>query len=348
MKRRFIIIIVLLASIGGIIYLNRYETTTDQLLFMTGTTMGTSYSIKLAPEAQQKIALASLKEKINLRLTDIDNTMSTYKQDSDISRFNRHSSEMWMPISAETMTVISTAQEVSRLSNGAFDITIGNLVNLWGFGPTINIEVMPDVNTIQSLLSQVGYHQLSLRQTSPALRKSNNAIYLDLSAIAKGYAVDAIAQLLLDNQIQNFLVEIGGEIITHGSKQQQQPWVIGIESPIAEQRSIRKRLHLPDVAMATSGDYRNYFENQGVRYSHTIDPATGYPIKHRLVSVTVIDASCMRADALATAIMVMGPESGLKFAEQQQLAIFMLIKQNDNYIEKHSTAFEPYLRSEED
>ncbi len=346
MKRRSLIIIVLLVLVGSVIYLNQYKTTNDQLVTISGTTMGTSYHIKLAPMA--KIDLSALKERINARLADIDNKMSTYKKDSEISRCNRYSSKSWMPISAETMMVIDAAQEISQLSNGAFDITIGKLVNLWGFGPTINIDAIPDVNAIQTLLLQVGYHKLELRQDPPALRKSSQAVYLDLSAIAKGYAVDAVARLLLDNQIDNFLVEIGGEIITHGHKQQQQPWVIGIESPVAEQRSIRKRLYLQDVAMATSGDYRNYFEHQGTRYSHTIDPATGYPIKHHLVSVTVIESSCMRADALATAIMVMGPEKGLEFAEQRQLAIFMLVKQNDHYIEKYSMAFDPYLRSEED
>ncbi|MCD6580200.1 MAG: FAD:protein FMN transferase [Desulfuromusa sp.] len=348
MKRLSLFVIALLLVAGVIIYLNQHRTTNDQLLAISGMTMGTSYHIKLAPTTLQKINLPSLKEQISSRLTDIDNMMSTYKKDSELSRFNRHSSEIWMSISAETMTVINAAQEISQLSSGAFDITIGKLVNLWGFGPTINLDAIPDGNVVQTLLSQVGYRKLELRQAPPALRKSSEAIYLDLSAIAKGYAVDAIARLLMENRINNFLVEIGGEIITHGNKQQQQPWVIGIESPVAEQRTIRKRLHLQNVAMATSGDYRNYFEHQGTRYSHTIDPATGYPIKHQLASVTVIDSSCMRADALATAITVMGPDKGLEFAEQQQLAIFMLVKQNDLFIAKHSKAFESYLRSEED
>lgn len=348
MKRSSLIIIVLLVVIGGIVYLNQNKTNNDQLLTISGMTMGTSYHVKLAPTAAQKINLPSLKEQISSRLADIDSKMSTYKKDSEISRFNRHSSESWMSISAETITVVNAAQEISQLSKGAFDVTIGKLVNLWGFGPTINIDAIPDDNAILTLLSQVGYHKLEVRQAPPALRKSSEIVYLDLSAIAKGYAVDAIAKLLIENRINNFLVEIGGEIITHGNKQEQQPWVIGIESPVAGQRSIRKRLHLQDVAMATSGDYRNYFEHQGTRYSHTIDPATGYPIKHRLVSVTVIDSSCMRADALATAIMVMGPDKGLEFAEQQQLAIFMLVKQDELFIAKHSKAFGPYLRSEED
>ncbi|MEA3544290.1 MAG: FAD:protein FMN transferase [Thermodesulfobacteriota bacterium] len=347
MKRRSLIIVVLLLVVAGIVYLNRYKTTHDQLLTIAGTSMGTSYHIKVAPMGA-KIDSSSLKNQIQSRLDDIDNQMSTYKKNSDISRFNRHPDNDWMSVSAETMFVVQTADTISRLSHGAFDITIGKLVNLWGFGPTINIEAIPAADAILNLQSQVGYHQLELRQTPPALRKRSKAVSLDLSAIAKGYAVDAIARLLLEHQLDNFLVEIGGEIITHGYKQPQRPWVIGIESPVAGERSIRKRLHLPDVAMATSGDYRNYFEHQDTRYSHTIDPATGYPVKHRLASVTVIDSSCMRADALATAIMVMGPGKGMEFAEQQQLAIFMLVKQNGQFVEKHSTAFKPYLKSAEE
>lgn len=348
MKRFFLTLLILLLLAGGIIYLNKTRVVKTQLLSISGTTMGTSYHIKLVPETEQNIDSTTLKVKIDSRLSEIDQKMSTYKGNSDLSRFNRQKANKWMTISAETFNVIAMGQQVSKISNGAFDITVGKLVNLWGFGPAIHIEAIPDAATIQTLLSQLGYHKLELRQTPPALRKANKNIYLDLSAIAKGYAVDAIAKLLLENQIDNFLVEIGGEIITHGGKRDHQPWVVGIESPLSQQRSIRKRLQLQDVAMATSGDYRNYFEEQGVRYSHTIDPATGYPIKHKLASVTVIANSCMSADALATAIMVMGPVNGLEFASQQQLAIFMLVKQDDQFIEKYSPAFLPYLKTPEE
>ena len=344
MKRTALIVLVLLLVGGGVIYLNKTKGTKKQLLSISGVTMGTSYHIKLVPQAEPDIDVAALKVKIDSRLSDIDSKMSTYKQNSDISRFNRHSDDQWMSISAETLTVITMGQQISKLSHGAFDMTVGHLVNLWGFGPTIHVDAIPDKDSIETLLSQIGYRKLELRSDPPALRKTNKNIYLDLSAIAKGYAVDAVAKLLIENQIRNFLVEIGGEIITHGEKQNHQPWVVGIESPIPKQHSLRKRLQLHNVAMATSGDYRNYFEEKGVRYSHTIDPATGYPIKHKLASVTVIDSSCMRADALATAIMVMGPISGLEFAEQQHLAIFMLVKQGDHFIEKYSSAFLPYLK----
>lgn len=348
MKRQYWLIAALIVLAGAVIYLNKTSSGHEQPIPIAGAIMGTSYHIKLVPSKGHPIDVASMKEKISSRLAEVDNEMSTYKKDSDISRFNRSAADTWIPVSAETIGVVRTAQEISRLSHGAFDITIGKVVNLWGFGPTVNIDEIPDANAIRTLLAQSGYQKLDLRQSPPSIRKSDRHIFLDLSAIAKGYAVDAIARLLIENRIENFLVEIGGEIVTHGHKQQQQPWVVGIERPVAGQRSIRTRLHLRDVAMATSGDYRNFFEHNGVRYSHTIDPANGYPIRHKLASVTVIDSSCKRADALATAIMVMGPNKGMKFAEQQKLAIFMLVKHNETYIEKHSTAFKPYLRSVEE
>ena len=342
-KRLSIIALILFATTSLVIYLNLHSTT-GQPILLSGSTMGTSYHIKLFPESGIKIDATKLKNQIDVRLSEIDHKMSTYKKDSELSRFNRYPNNQWMEISAETLSVIELAQKISHLSNGAFDITVGNLVNLWGFGPSINIDMIPDAAKIHQLQQQIGYQHLQLRQTPAALKKNTDKINLDLSAIAKGYAVDAIATLIISNNLENFLVEIGGEIITHGLKSKQQPWVVGIERAIAKERSIQKQIHLVNSAMATSGDYRNYFEHNGSRYSHTIDPRTGRPITHRLASVSVIDDSCMRADALATAIMVLGPNKGMEFAEQHQLAIFMLIKQGDKFIEKQSSTFVTYLK----
>ncbi len=345
--KKFIFLGVAVVLAVTVIYLNNQSPTSTPLISIAGTTMGTSYHIKLAAGSEAKIDSAALKAKIDARLGVIDAEMSTYKEQSDVSQVSRAAADAWVPVADETMTVLTTAQEISRISDGAFDITVGQLVNLWGFGPTLNLEDIPAQDKIKQLLSIVGYQKLELQAHPPQVKKSDAHITIDLSAIAKGYAVDAVAKLLLEEQLSNFLVEIGGEIITHGYKEHDKPWVIGIESPQANQRSIRKRLYLQDVAMATSGDYRNYFERDGVRYSHTIDPATGYPIKHTLASVTVIEDSCMRADALATAIMVMGPDKGMAFANRHQLAIFMLVKQNDKFIEKYSNAFTPYLNTKE-
>lgn len=345
--KKLIILGIVLVLAGTVVYLNRQSGVAHQPITISGTTMGTSYHVKLVPVAGQGIDSVNLKQKIDDRLTEIDAEMSTYKENSDVSRFNRSVSTDWQHVTEETLTVLAAADEISRISHGAFDITVGKLVNLWGFGPTLNLDDVPPAEKINKLLAAVGYAKVELRKNPPAIRKRDPNVTIDLSAIAKGYAVDAVARLLLEEHQPNFLVEIGGEIVTHGFKQNNKRWVIGIESPVADQRNVRKRLYLEDVAMATSGDYRNYFERNGVRYSHTIDPVTGYPIKHRLASVTVIEQSCMRADALATAIMVMGPDEGLAFAESHQLAIFMLVKQNNKFIEKHSTAFTPYLTVKE-
>jgi thiamine biosynthesis lipoprotein len=345
--KKLIILVIVVGLAGTVVYLNRQGGASPQPVAISGTTMGTSYHIKLVPVAGQNVDSATLKQKIDARLTEIDAEMSTYKEDSDVSRFNRAITTDWQNVNEETLSVLATAAAISQLSQGAFDITVGKLVNLWGFGPTVNLDDIPPADKITRLLTDVGYAKVELRKNPPAIKKSDPNVTIDLSAIAKGYAVDAVAKLLLEEQQLNFLVEIGGEIITHGFKQNHKRWVIGIESPVADQHSVRKRLYLEDVAMATSGDYRNYFERNGVRYSHTIDPTTGYPIKHRLASVTVIEQSCMRADALATALMVMGPDRGMAFAERHQLAIFMLVKQNDSFIAKHSTAFTPYLTVKE-
>ena len=343
MKRLAIIAISLIALVGITIYLNQNSSSSKHPVSISGTTMGTSYHLKLVVTDGWKVNIAELKRLITDRLTAIDNKMSTYKGDSDVSRLNKAVVATWVPIDTETLVVVNAAQKISNISAGSFDVTIGRLVNLWGFGPTVNIAAMPDPAEISTLLQQSGYNELELQQSPPALLKHSELLYLDLSAIAKGYAVDAVAELLRQNGIANFLVEIGGEIITSGQKGVDAPWVVGIETPVTDQRVVHKRLKLRNVSMATSGDYRNYFEENGVRYSHTIDPANGYPIKHKLASVTVIDESCMRADAIATAIMVMGVEKGLEFAEKQNLAIFMLVKNGTGFAEKQSSAFNAYL-----
>ncbi len=345
--KKIVILAVAVVLALTVVYLNTHVTTQQQPITLTGLTMGTSYHIKLAYDPDREIDAAGLKKKIDARLTVIDSEMSTYKEQSDVARVSRAAAGVWETVSSETMTVLTTAGEISRISGGAFDITVGKLVNLWGFGPTMNLDDIPPREEIDRALAAVGYQKLHLREQPPAVKKENSATTIDLSAIAKGYAVDAVAKLLREQGMKNFLVEIGGEIVTHGHKDHGKAWVIGIESPVADQRSVRQRLYLKDVAMATSGDYRNYFERDGVRYSHTIDPTTGDPITHKLASVTVIERSCMRADALATAIMVLGPERGMAFANRHHLAIFMLVKHNDGFVEKHSSAFTPYLKTRE-
>ncbi|MBW2187054.1 MAG: FAD:protein FMN transferase [Deltaproteobacteria bacterium] len=344
MKKKIVIITLpLLLIITLVVYLNKNSQTPTGPILFEGATMGTSYHIKVIPTRGTQIDAKVVSEKIIERLDDIDHLMSTYKNDSEISLFNQHQENQWFRVSKETLNVIQAGQQVSKLSDGAFDMTIGNLVNLWGFGPTINLDSIPQQNKIDALIGQIGYQKLQLSAVPPQLLKTSLQVYLDLSAIAKGYAVDAIAKVLLNLNIEHFMVEIGGEIVTRGFKSENNPWVIGIQTPDAVEQSVQKRLYLTDIAMATSGDYRNYFEQDGVRYSHTIDPLTGHPINHQLASVTVVSSTCMLADAYATAIMVLGPTKGMDFANKNNIAIFMIIKEGEDFTERNNELFTHYL-----
>ncbi len=238
----------------------------------------------------------------------VDTAMSTYQDDSELSRFNRHGTEPF-EVSDSMIEVVSEAQRIAELSSGAFDITVGPLVDAWGFGPDPGGDP-PDADTIAVLLADNGFRRLDVDPEQRTLQKENAAIRCDLSAIAKGYAVDRVALGLTDLGLVDFMVEIGGEVRAVGRNAVGEAWRIGIERPEAGSRGMWSAVALADAAMATSGDYRNYYEKDGVRISHTIDPRTGRPVTHRLASVRVIHPSCMTADALATAISVLGPEEG--------------------------------------
>ncbi len=347
-RKLTLVILTLIACVGTVTYLNNNPPTPESSHAITGSTMGTTYHIKVIPPAATTTDITTLHRAIDARLSEIDHRMSTYKQDSELSQFNTATAQQWHTISPELLHVVQAGHNLSKSTAGAFDMTVGKLVNLWGFGPKINTDMIPPADKIAELQQSIGYQKLQIQLTPPAIMKQSDNLFLDLSAIAKGYAVDAIAQVILENNIQNFIVEIGGEIITHGHKKHNKPWVVGIETPAANtttnKRHIQKKLYLHGVAMATSGDYRNYFDLNGIRYSHTIDPTTGYPIKHNLASVTVISDSCMKADGLATAFMVMGPEKALQYATENHIAIFLLIKDGGHFTEKQSLEFNQYLK----
>ncbi len=312
-----------------------------QQVDIVGNTMGTTYSIKII---STNIDQANLTAEVETRLRDINGLMSTYMPDSELSRFNQSPANEWFNVSPEIIEVLAMAADIYRLSEGSFDVTVGPLVNLWGFGPNPGPDQVPAAKQINEILETIGFEHLQVR--ADALRK-NVDLYVDLSAIAKGYAVDQLASLLDDHGIQRYLVEIGGELRGKGVNAQGQPWRVAVELPESNQRIPYRIIELVDMGMATSGDYRNYFEQGGVRYSHTIDPATGYPIRHNLASVTVLAPSTAMADGLATAIDVMGADRGLALAEAQGLAVFVILKRGDGFEAQYSTAFAPYLKAEE-
>ena len=259
-----------------------------------------------------------------------------------MSQFNRLAANEWLRVSPDLAGIIETSIEISRLSNGAFDITVGPLVNLWGFGPEHNLDDIPASIEISRRKDLVGFQNIEMRASPPALKKTVDGLYCDLSAIAKGWGVDQVADLLEANSYNNYLVEIGGEIRARGFNVKGNDWRIGVSSP-KETSEIEKVIKVTDVGVATSGDYRNYFEKDGVRYSHTIDPRTGAPIQHSLASVTVIHPSCMMADAFATAIDVLGPVDGFTLAQENKLTVFMIYKTKDGFVEKMTPSFKEYI-----
>ena len=306
-----------------------------------GATMGTTYSVKVVAPPRD-IDIDRLQSGIEALLDRVNSRMSTYLEDSELSRFNASRNTGWLDASAELASVVQDAQQVSELTGGAFDITVGPLVNLWGFGPGARRDQAPTAESIEQAAQRVGYQQLHVRTAPPGLKKDIPDLYVDLSAIAKGYAVDLAAELLESQGVLNYLVEVGGEVRGRGHNARGIPWQIAIEKPHPGTRAVQQVIAVEDGSIATSGDYRNYFEQDGQHYAHTIDPRTGRPVKHELASVTVLSPSAMRADALATGLMVLGPEAGYALAERETLAVLFILRTGDGFVSKASAAFARY------
>lgn len=309
---------------------------TDQEHYFSGQTMGTTYNVKYVTNDQ--LDHEQLKHSVEQRLIEINQLMSTYIDDSELSLFNISAPNSPYLLSQETAFVVAEALRIGALSEGALDVTVGPLVNLWGFGPTKRPETIPTASQITQAKRLSGLDKLQLNGLE--LTKTVDGLYLDLSTIAKGYGVDAISQLLSDAKLDNFLVEIGGEMRVSGTKANGEAWRIAIEKPVTTERAVQRIISVGNHAVATSGDYRNYFEEAGVRYSHLIDPNTGYPIQHKTVSATVVHPSSMTADGLATAMMVLSPEQAKALAEKENLALLLVFKEGDGFIEYQSPAFQ--------
>ncbi len=315
----------------------------------SGFTMGTTYNIKIAPNVGQtdNFETGKIKDSVDSLLNDVNKSMSTYIPESELSLFNTAKAGNWFEISDNLYEVLKTAVEVSDSSGGAFDITIGPLVNLWGFGPETKRDKLPRKKDITTRKRITGYHNLTLRDSTPAIKKRINDLYCDLSAIAKGFGVDKVSELLSGYGFKNYLVEIGGEVRTLGKNRFGKDWQIGISKP-KQGFNIQEIINISGKSVATSGNYHNYFEVDGVRYSHMIDPRTGYPVTHFLSSVTVIHDQCMLADAYATTVTILGPEDGYRFALKMDIPAYMIIVEEDNYTIKMTPSFEGYLTKKEE
>lgn len=320
----------MLSGCGGDPSGNEYE--------LTGSAMGTQFSVKIAEplSAEQQ---DRLQRDVDRTIARVEDAMSTFLLESDISRFNASRSTDWIEVSKGVCEAVAASLDISELTDGAFDITVGPLVNLWGFGPdTVQLAPPPD-EEIAAARDRVGYERLHADCSRPALKKDLADVYIDLSAYAKGYAVDRVADLLDESKIENYLVEIGGELCMRGVNASEEPWSIGIEKPTDTGRTVQRKLQLTDRAMATSGDYRNYFVHEGQRYSHLIDGREGRPVSHNLASVTVLADETAYADAMATALMVLGPEEGMQLAVREDIAAYFQLRVDDGFVEEMSPAF---------
>ncbi|NNC77353.1 MAG: FAD:protein FMN transferase [Woeseiaceae bacterium] len=305
---------------------------------LSGSTMGTSFNIQVI-SPPDTLDMDALKVDVAATLAGIEQSMSTYLPDSEVSRFNALTTSAWLDVSASFCRVIADAQAVSKMSGGAFDVTVGALVDLWGFGSGQPISEPPDTERIAALLSATGYEKLHADCSRPALSKDTAELHVDLSAYAKGYGVDQVASLLDQSGIADYLVEIGGEVRVRGKNAKDARWAIAVESPHRDSSKVARIISLSNAAMATSGDYRIYFESAGRFYSHTIDPRTGYPVSHNAAAVTVVADSSAFADGMATALLVLGPVDGLKLAERENIAALFQLRVDDAIDERMSSRF---------
>jgi len=304
--------------------------------------MGTTYKVVLANHDRER-SLETLQQQINTRLLEINQVMSTYLEDSELSQFNQSTSTDWITVSDELLQLVQRAQTISKATNGAFDITVGPAVNLWQFGPRdiSQQRTLPAESDIQVVKGEIGYQYLHVDQERQSLRKDIPELYVDLSAIAKGYAVDEILALLKQYPIDDgCMVEIGGEIGTLGSRADGTPWRIGIQEPDAPPGILSATINLSTQAMATSGDYFNFFDVDGIRYSHTINPLTAKPVTHNLTSTVVITKNCAEADAWATALLVLGPVQAYDIARQHNLAVMLVERTDSGFTSQQTPNFE--------
>lgn len=311
----------------------------DSPVRFEGGIYGTFYQVTIADPLTQGEAQA-LEEGILAELEAVDASMSTYRDDSELSAFNRAPVGEWQPLSDELMEVLAIARAVAEASDGAFDVTLGGLVNLWSFGPEARPREVPEQAELAARLAEIGPDSLELDEAGLQARRLRD-VQVDLSGVAKGHATDRVAALLDAEGIEHYLVNLGGDLVASGYRDGEgEAWRIGIEAPLDDRQEARHVVPLrDDISVATSGDYRNYFEEDGRRFSHTLDPRTGRPITHRLASVSVFHPSNAWADAWATALTVLGEEAGMALARRQGLRVLMIVREDDGWSSRVTPGF---------
>jgi thiamine biosynthesis lipoprotein len=301
-----------------------------------GETMGTSYHVRIALPRRDDALAQAARQAVDEALQAVDRRMSTYRAESELSGLNRQRAERPFVLSEPMAEVLAVARDVHRLSDGAFDVTAGRFVNAWGFGPDKRPRIVPaaELDTMQQV---VGFRHLALDARERTVVKADPRVFTDLSGVAKGFGVDRAAQALHALGIAHYVIETGGEVRAAGRRPDGLPWQVGVEQPQAWPQRARYALPLADRAMATSGDYRIYFERGGRRYCHEIDPSTGQPVDGRLTSVSVLAPTCAEADAWATALFVLGPVRGRACAQRLNLAAYFITRDGDGALRDTQT-----------
>lgn len=296
--------------------------------------------VSALPAGTDAVAMQAALQKI---LDDTNAVLSTYQPDTELMRFNRVPVGQWVTVSPMLLRAVETAVGVSAMTEGAYDITVGPLVNLWGFGPQAVPERIPDAAQVTAARARIGWQHIGIDRSKGVLMRKAD-IQLDLSSVGEGVAVDALTAYLQSRGITDYMVSVAGCTRVSGNKPDGSHWVIAIEEPDGSGRP-RQILALTQQAISSSGSYRNYHEIDGKRYSHTIDPATGAPITHRGVSVSVIapDGNNTRADALATAFNVLGPDRGLVLAEREKLAVYYIEHTDEGTRVRYTQAMKAWL-----
>ncbi|PWV78929.1 FAD:protein FMN transferase [Halomonas sp. A11-A] len=323
----------------------------DSPVRFEGGIFGSFYQVTIADSLTQGQAQA-LEQGILETLEAVDAAMSIYIEDSELMAFNQSPLGEWQPLSDELVEVLAISQAVAEKSDGAFDVTLGGLVNLWSFGGEARPREVPDEAALAERLEVVGFDALELDPAGLQARRTRD-VFVDLGGVAKGHAVDRVAAYLDREGIEHYLVNLGGDLISRGHRNagggddgEAEAWRIGVEAPLEDRREAQYVLPIGDVSLATSGDYRNYFEEGGQRFSHTLDPRSGRPIDHRLASVSVLHPSNAWADAWATALMVLGDEAGMALAVAQDLKVLMIVRVDEGWESLVSPAFVAYFGDE--
>lgn len=307
-----------------------------QLHDLRGFTMGTTWQVQCYADAS--IDADKLQAGIQAELDQVVAQMSPWEVDSDITRFNLAPANSWHVLPSEFFKVLQHSLFVAEQTGGAYDPNIGQLANLWGFGPAGKISATPDVIAIQDVLQRGNWQQIQINKDKHSVRQTGH-IQLDLCSTAKGFGVDQVARYLQQMDIDSYLVEVGGELRGFGCKPDGQPWWVTLEDVTQQEQEPSHVVALHGLSIATSGDTNRYFMYEGKRYSHTIDPRTGYPVEHGVAAVTVLHAECMIADALATAMTVMGLDAGMQYAKQLHAAARFVVREEHGFRTHMSPAF---------